>query len=112
MTIVQDLGLVETVLGDVVAFASGQPVKTEISGWDVELKVLTAGPTAPYTELSGGIVPIIDFVFTEYVSFSAGQPVQIAVKENKTWYGLSLSKPAPTVNVNVVPEGGALAMPG
>lgn len=94
MTLIQDLGLVEAVLGDVVAFAGGQPVSATLEGYDVALQVLPSGPVAPYITLSGSILSIIGVVLTEYVAFSSGAPVSLAIKEGNTWYGLTLSKPA------------------
>lgn len=89
---IQDLGLVEAVLSDIVSFAEGNPVTKTVDGYTVTLKVLLGGPVAPFTALSGGMLSIITAVFADYVAFATGAPVNIAVKEGATWYGASLSK--------------------
>ena len=94
-SIIQDLGIVETVLGDVAAFAAGQPVNGSIDGYAVEVVVLPNGPVAPYQVLSGGFFAIVIAVLGLGAEFAAGTPVQLAVKENRTWYGVTLTKPAP-----------------
>lgn len=96
-SILQDLGIVETVLGDVAAFAAGNPVATTVDGYDVSVKVLTGGPVAPFQTISGGIFGIILAALELAGEFAAGSPISLAIKENNTWYGLSLTKPAPTI---------------
>jgi hypothetical protein len=59
------------------------------------VQVLPNGPAAPFTQISGGIFEIILAVVALAGEFSAGAPISIAVKENKTWYGVSLTRPAP-----------------
>ena len=95
-TLIQDLGLVETVLGDVASFAAGQPVEAKVDGYDVSVVVLPNGPAAPYQVISGGFFSILLAALGLAAEFAAGSPIQLAVKENKTWYGVSLTKPATT----------------
>jgi pectate lyase len=97
MTFLQDLGVVEQVLQDVVAFAGGQPVSGTIGGYNASVVVLTGGPVAPYVTLSGSILSIILTVLGEYAAFSSGAPIEIAIKEGNTWYGVSLTKPVVAV---------------
>lgn len=96
-SIIQDLGIVETVLGDVAGFAAGNPVAASIDGYGVSIQVLPNGPAAPYTEITGSIFAIILAVIGLAGSFAAGAPVQVAVKENKTWYGVTLTPKATAV---------------
>ena len=94
-SIIQDLGVVEEVLGDIASFASGNPIAATISGYAVSVQVLPNGPVAPFTEITGGIFQIIIAVIGLVGEFSAGAPINLAVKENKTWYGVTLTpKPA------------------
>jgi hypothetical protein len=98
-SIIQDLGIVEEVLGDIASFAAGQPVNASIDGYNVTVVVLPNGPESPYVTIGGSILSIIGAVLLEYEAFSTGAPISLAVKENKTWYGLNLTKPgtAPVV---------------
>lgn len=95
-SILQDLGLVEAALGDVSAFASGQPISTTKtignSNYTASVVVLPNGPIAPYQELGGGFFAILEAVLGLGGEFAAGAPVNLAIKENKTWYGLTLSQ--------------------
>lgn len=90
-SLIQDLGIVEQALGDVAAFAAGQPVAATIDGYGVSVVVLPNGPVAPYQTISGGIFQIILVVLGLASEFAAGVPIQLAVRENKTWYGVTLA---------------------
>jgi hypothetical protein len=94
-SILQDLGLVETALGDVAAFAAGEPISTTKlignTNYTASVVVLPNGPAAPYQDIGGGFFAILEAVLGDVGAFSAGAPVSIAVKENKTWYGLTLA---------------------
>ena len=95
-SIIQDLGIVEVVLGDVADFAAGQPVNASVDGYGISVQVLPNGPTPPFTAISGGIFGIILAVLGLAGEFAAGAPISLAVKENKTWYGVTLTpKTAP-----------------
>jgi hypothetical protein len=96
-SLIQDLGIVETVLGDVAEFAAGQPVNASIDGYAVSVQVLPNGPAAPFTAISGGIFGIILAVLGLAGEFAAGTPVSLAIKENKTWYGVTLTPKAAPV---------------
>jgi len=48
-SLLQDLGIVEEVLGDVASFAAGQPIATTLDGYGVTVQVLPNGPTPPFT---------------------------------------------------------------
>ena len=95
-SILQDLGIVEEVLGDIASFASGNPIAATISGYAVSVQVLPNGPAAPFTEITGGIFQILLAALGLAGEFAAGTPIQLAVKENKTWYGVTLSPKVPT----------------
>jgi hypothetical protein len=90
-SIIQDLGIVETVLGDVASFAAGNPVAASIDGYGVSVQVLPDGPAAPYVVIEGSIFQILLAVIGLVGAFSAGAPIQLAVHENKTWYGVTLT---------------------
>jgi hypothetical protein len=92
-SLLQDLGVVETVLGDVSAFAAGKPVNGSIDGYAVSVVVLPE-PAAPYTVIGGGFFAILTAALGLAAEFAAGTPIQIAVKENVTWYGVTLSPKA------------------
>jgi len=96
MTLLQELGLVEAALGDVAAFAAGQPVSGTIPGtsYHASVGVLPNGPTAEFPAIGGGFFGIISVVLSDAAAFAAGQPVKLAVKENRSWYGLTLSQAA------------------
>ena len=94
-SILQDLGIVEEVLADVAGFAAGKPIGTTIDGYGISVVVLTGGPVAPYQTISGGIFQIIMAVLGLAGEFAAGVPIQLAVKENVTWYGVTLTPKAP-----------------
>ena len=94
-SIIQDLGIVEEVLADVAGFAAGKPIGTTIDGYGISVVVLTGGPVAPYQTISGGIFQIIMAVLGLAGEFAAGVPIQLAVKENVTWYGVTLTPKAP-----------------
>ena len=94
-SIIQDLGIVETVLGDVAAFAAGQPVNASIDGYAVSVAVLPNGPVPPYQTISGGFFAIVVAVLSLASEFAAGTPISLAVKEANTWYGVTLAKATP-----------------
>lgn len=96
-SLLQDLGIIETVAGDLAAFAAGQPVASTIDGYGVSVQVLPNGPAAPYTTISGGFLAELLGAISLAAEFAAGAPVSIAIKENKTWYGVSLTPKAPAV---------------
>lgn len=87
----QDLTILETILADVAAFAAGQPVSQTTDGYTVTIAKI-AGPGAPYTTISGSIFAIILAVFGLYEEFASGVPIQLAVKEGTSWYGVTLAK--------------------
>ena len=92
-TFSQDLTLLETVLADVEAFAAGQAATATVDGYSLSIQKI-AGPTAPYTVLSGSVFSIILGVFALYEQLATGAPIQVAVKENNSWYGVTLTKAA------------------
>ncbi len=98
MTILQDLGIVETVVGDIAAFAAGQPVAATIDGYAVKVQFLPAGPVAPFTEFTGGVFAMLLTAMTLAGSFAAGSSISIAIKENKSWYGVTLTPPSSGVS--------------
>lgn len=100
MTFIQDLELTEAILGDVVAFAAGQPVSaSKVLGANtltVSVVVLPSGPTAAYQVISGSVLSILAVVLLDVTEFTSGVPVAVAVKEKNTWYGFTLAY-GPTV---------------
>lgn len=96
-SLLQDLGIIETVAGDIAGFAAGQPVASEIDGYGVSVQVLANGPTPPFTAISGGFIAELIAAIGLAGEFAAGVPVSIAIKENKTWYGVTLTPKAPAV---------------
>jgi hypothetical protein len=105
VNLLQELGLVEAALGDVAAFAAGQPVsgtaKIGNTDYTASVVVLPNGPAAPYQSITGSVLSIIGVVLGDVAAFSAGAPVAIAIKENKTWYGLTLSEATNQTNSQV-----------
>lgn len=95
-SLLQDLGIIETVAGDIAGFAAGAPVASTIDGYGVSVQVLPNGPAAPYTEITGTFLQELLAAIGLAGEFAAGTPVQIAVKENKTWYGVTLTPKPPT----------------
>ena len=93
-SLLQDLGIVEEVAGDVAGFAAGQPITSAIDGYGVSVQVLANGPTPPFTAIAGGFLAELLGAIGLAGEFAAGQPVSIAVKENKTWYGVTLTPKA------------------
>jgi hypothetical protein len=98
----QDIGLLEAVLADVEAFASGSAVATSVTVgadlYDVSVILLPTGPVAPYAEISGSFWSIIVAALSYAATIATGGTLQLAVKENRTWYGVTLSaKPKSTI---------------
>jgi len=95
-SILQDLGILEQVAGDIAGFAAGQPITQTIDGYGVSVQVLPNGPVAPFTAISGGFFQILFAALGLAGEFAAGTPINLAIKENKTWYGVTLTPKAPT----------------
>ena len=93
-SLLQDLGIIETVAGDIAGFAAGQPVAQTIDGYGVSVQVLPNGPASPFTEITGGFLQILLAAIGLAGEFAAGTPIQLAVKENRTWYGVTLTPKA------------------
>ncbi|MBD5635728.1 MAG: hypothetical protein IAI49_14750 [Candidatus Eremiobacteraeota bacterium] len=97
MNILQDLQLIEAIAGDAVEFAAGKPVSTvqtiASTSYTAEATLLPSGPTGtPYQVFTGeGFLALLSLAFEDYAAFSAGAPVQIAVKTGNTWVGVSLT---------------------
>lgn len=98
-SLLQDLGIIETVAGDIAAFAAGAPIASTIDGYGVSVQVLPNGPTPPFQAISGGFLAEVLAVISLAAEFQAGTPINLAIKENKTWYGVTLTPKAsaPTV---------------
>jgi hypothetical protein len=96
MTIIEELGLAETIFNDATAFANDQPLaaskvvgKIAYSGSVVKLP---NGPTnTQYQVFSGSFLGILAMAFEDYAGFAAGTPIMIAEKLNNDWYGTTLS---------------------
>jgi hypothetical protein len=93
-SILEDLEIVEVVLGDLAAFAGGQPVSTMKTigseTYSISVALLPNGPVAPYTTIQGTFLSVLFTVLADATAVAAGAPLAIAVKENKSWYGLTL----------------------
>ena len=103
----QDIGLLEAVLADVAGFAAGQPVSTTATIgadlYDISIVLLPAGPAAPYQEISGSFWSIIVAALSYAATIAAGGTLQLAIKENKTWYGVTLSAKPKGVAASTIP---------
>jgi hypothetical protein len=96
-SLLQDLGIIETVAGDIAEFAAGQPVSQVVDGYGVTVQVLPNGPTPPFTAIGGGFFAILLAAIGLAGEFAAGTPINLAIKENKTWYGVTLTPKVPTL---------------
>lgn len=94
-SILQDLQLFETILGDVAAFAAGQPVSTTKTvgneTYSISIVHLPNGPAAPYQTISGNFFAILGIVLADAAAIAAGAPIAVAEKIGNTWYGTNLS---------------------
>jgi hypothetical protein len=94
-SILQDLNLFETILGDVAAFAAGQPVSTTATvgseTYSVSVTHLPNGPVAPYQVIAGNFFAVLGMVLADAAAISAGAPLNIAEKIGNTWYGTALT---------------------
>lgn len=101
MTLIQELGVAEEVLSDIGAFAAGKPVQADrvIAGTDyrVYIAMLPNGPSGGFVTIPNtGFFAIFEAALGIGAQFLGGLPVQVAVKEGNTWYGLDFqAKPAP-----------------
>lgn len=95
-SLLEDLGIVETALGDIASFAAGSPINAKVDGYALSVQVLPTGPTPPYQTISGSTMQILFTVLALASEFSAGAPIALAVKENVTWYGVTIAKPIAT----------------
>lgn len=96
MTLWEDLGIAEVVLGDVVAFAGGQPatVTRAVSGYSITDSIvhLPSGPAQTgYQVFSGSVWQILGLLLADAGAAQAGAPVQIAEKVGNSWYGHTLT---------------------
>lgn len=96
-SLLQDLGLVETILGDISSFAAGNAVSGSFEGYTVSVKLLPSGPAAPYEPISGSFTSILFTVLALAGQFQEGALIAIAVKENTTWYGVMVTPKAPAI---------------
>ncbi len=94
MTLLQEIGAGEQILGDVAAFAAGQPVNGSavIGGKKVNVAVVNLGTTPPaadsgYTVFTGGWLQSLITGITLGSEVAAGAPVKVAEKIGNTWYG-------------------------
>ena len=95
-SILQDLEIVELILGDIAVVAGGKTVsQTQTIGSVVvtaSVVVLPQGPTGtPYQVISGNSWSILMAVFGDAAAIASGAPVQIAEKIGNTWYGSTFS---------------------
>jgi hypothetical protein len=99
-TVFEEVGGIAGVLGDVAAFASGQPVTAPPitlgpSQYSVSFVHLANGPVAPYQVISGSILTILGIVLSDYETIAQGGTFSIAEKIGNTWYGTMFTKVVP-----------------
>jgi hypothetical protein len=95
-SLLQDLQIVELILGDIADVAAGKTVtQTQTIGSVVvtaAVVVLPNGPAGtPYQVISGNFWGILMAVFADAAAIASGAPVQIAEKIGNTWYGSTFS---------------------
>ena len=95
-SILQDLAIVELILGDIASVAAGKPVsQTQTIGSvvvTVSVVVLPQGPAGTsYQVIGGNFWSILMAVFADAAAIASGAPVQIAEKIGATWYGSTFS---------------------
>jgi hypothetical protein len=97
-SLIEDIELVEAILGDVTEFAAGKPASvTKTFGTDtftISVQILASGPVAPFNEISGNLFAILGAVLTEYALIASGAPVSLAAKLKNTWYGITITMAA------------------
>jgi hypothetical protein len=101
-SIIQDVAILESVAGDIAAFAAGGAVTAKVDGYDVSVKLLAGGPNPQYQAITGSFFQILEIAFADYETFASGGTISIAEKLGNTWYGIEFSKPvtaAPSVTV-------------
>lgn len=98
LSFLQELNVAELIVGDIAAFAAGQAVNASptIAGQKLSVSVihLPNGPASPYVVISGTFFGEVLEAFAIGEQFSAGQPVQVAMKEGNSWYGITAQKAA------------------
>ncbi len=96
MSFSDDLTILETVLGDFAAFASGQPVNASptIGGtkYAISLVKLASGPVAPYVAISGSFFSVLFEALSIGAEVAGGASASLAIKEGAEWYGLTIGK--------------------
>jgi hypothetical protein len=95
-SLIQDLEIVELILGDIAAVAGGKQVsQTQTIGSvvvTVGVVVLPNGPTGTgYQVIEGNFWSILMAVFADAAAIASGAPVMIAEKIGNTWYGSTFS---------------------
>lgn len=95
MTFLQEVGLLEVVAGDVVAFAAGSSVsktqKIGSSNVTVSAQILPNGPTPDYQVFTGSFFSILGLALADLAAVQAGSPIKIAEKIGNHWYGESVT---------------------
>ena len=95
-SIIEDIEIVEAILGEVAAFAGGQPaVVTKVIGgnnYTLSVVKLANGPVAPYQTISGSFWEILITALADAAAIAAGAPLAIAEKIGNTWYGTTLTE--------------------
>jgi hypothetical protein len=92
---IDDLEIIEAILGDVAAFASGQPISvTKTIGsetYSLSVVALPSGPAAPYQVITGTFWSILLTALADASAIAAGAPLAIAEKVGNTWYGTTVA---------------------
>jgi hypothetical protein len=93
---INDLEIIEAILGDVTEFAAGSPVNASptIGGtkYTISLVILASGPVAPYVTISGSFFSTFFEALTIGSEVAGGGSAQVAVKIKNTWIGLTIGK--------------------
>ena len=94
-SILEDLTLVETILGDVAGFAAGTPVAISRTigpdTFNISVQALPGGPVAPFQSIEGNLFAILGAVLTDYEAIVSGAPVALAAKVKESWYGVTVT---------------------
>ena len=92
LQIFQVIGVVYTTIKN---FIAGKPITDSVK---IGAKTLTStavelptGPVAPYQVISGTTLSITEVVFMDITTLASGGPINIAVKVNVSWYGLTFT---------------------
>ncbi len=96
-TILQDIGVIDEGLNEIVEFADGQATTLPAIHAGAKTYTLTAQkfgasqPPATYTVFTGSVFNIIALALLDASEFAAGVPLSLALKVGTTWYGITIA---------------------